>query len=83
MIWLTEATRRRGIVYLKKIWSDQAVNMKLLEQNNSAKTNCEKSVVVKQDEGSANSLWKQERLLKICSLFTEDDVVAIAVAMQR
>jgi len=24
MIWLTEATRRRGIVYLEKIQSDQA-----------------------------------------------------------
>ena len=37
----------------------------------------------KQDEGSANSVGKQERLLKICSLFIEDDVVAITVAMQR
>ena len=59
--------------------------MKLLEQTNSAKTNCEKSVVVKQAEGSANSQGKQECLPKICSLFTddEDDVVAIAVIMQR
>ena len=56
-------------------------NMKLLEQTNSAKTYCKNSVVVKQAEGSANSLGKQERLLKICSRFVDD--VAIAEVMWR